>query len=71
MRKKKRLFYDSRKSISTRKILPCKIIFFIVFIIIIFSFFFFGLIFTDFADVKFPLIALSKLIHTNILVGNI
>ena len=70
MRKKKRLFYDSRKSISTRKILPCKIIFFIVFIIIIFSFFF-GLIFTDFADVKFSLIVLSKLIHTNLLVGNI
>ena len=59
MRKKKRLFYDSKKN------LPCKIIFFIVFI----SFFFFsGLIFTDF---EFSLIVVSELIHTNILVGNI
>ena len=69
MRKKKIVFYDSRKSISTKKLFAGQV-FFIVFIIIIFSFFS-GLIFTDFTDFEFSLIVLSKLIHTNILLGNI
>ena len=59
MRKKKRLFYDSKK-------ICCARLFFLVFI---FSFFNpQRLIFTDF---EFSLIVLSELIHTNILVGNI
>ena len=70
MRKKKILFYDSRKSVSTKKIFAVQVFFFFLVFIIVF-FFFCGLVLTDFTDFEFSLIVLSKLIHTNILVGNV
>ena len=63
MRKKKRLFYDSRKSISTKKIFAVQVF---LFCFHYYHFFVFcGLILTDFTDFEFSLIVLSKLIHTN------
>ena len=63
--RKKDFFYDSQKLISTKKIFAVQVYFFIILIIIII---FCGLVFTDSTDFEF---SLSKLAHTNILVGKI